>query len=106
MSNLTVTKQQEGDILNVGLEGRLDSSTASKLDEEVRSELHGIRKLVMNFEKTEYISSSGIRVILSFHKELTGKGGELTIRKPTKMVSEVFSLTGFTDVFNFEDCVN
>jgi len=97
-----VIKQQEGDILNVRLEGRLDSSTASRLDEEVRSELHDIKKLVMNFEKTEYISSSGIRVILSFHKELTGNGGELIIRKPTKLVFEVFSLTGFADIFNIE----
>lgn len=106
MSNLTVTKKQEGDILNAVLEGRLDSSTASKLDEEIRPELDNIRKLVMNFEKIKYISSTGIRVLLSFHKKLTANGGELIISKPTEMVLEVFDLTGFTDVFNIEDFVN
>ncbi len=102
MSKLTITKQKENDTLNIAVAGRIDTATSPEFDTETKSELDGIKKLVINFEQVEYISSSGLRVLLSLHKKMIANGGELIISKPTEMVLEVFDVTGFADMLNIE----
>jgi len=102
MSKITVTKKKENETLTVFAEGRIDTATSAEFDAAVRSELEGITQLCLDFGNLSYISSSGLRVLLSLHKLMESKGGRLTVLKPTKIVAEVFNATGFVKVLNIE----
>ena len=103
MEELTIEKKQENGILTITPEGRIDNSTAPQLDAQVKESLEGVTKIVFEFEKVTYISSSGLRVMLNFHKSMEEKGGELIVRKPAELVKGVFDVTGFTDVLTIEN---
>jgi len=102
MSTLSITKTKDNDILTAVISGRIDTTTSPVLDSELKGSLEGITELILNFEKVEYISSSGLRVLLSLHKIMTAKDGKLIISKPAEMVFEVFDVTGFADMLNIE----
>ena len=102
MSALSVTKTKDNETLTAVISGRIDTTTSPELDSEIRSSLDGIKRLVLDFTKAEYISSSGLRVLISLHKSMTAAGGELIISKPAEMVVEVFEVTGFADILNIE----
>ena len=102
MQELIMDKKQENSTLTVIPEGRIDNSTAPKLEAQLKGELEGITRLVFEFEKVTYISSSGLRVLLNFHKEMEEKGGEFIVRKPAELVKGVFDVTGFTNVLTIE----
>ena len=102
MSTLSITKTKDNDTLNAVISGRIDTSTSPELDNEIKSSLDGIKKLVLDFTKVEYISSSGLRVLLSLHKTMAAADGELIISKPAEMVVEGFEVTGFADILNIE----
>ena len=103
MSALSITKYVDGQTLTVDVSGRVDTVTSPELDNEVKTSLDGITKINMNFGQVEYISSSGLRVLLSLHKTMTAKNGELLINKPTEIVAEVFDVTGFADMLNIKN---
>ena len=71
---MTINKTANGNELTIALEGRLDTTTAPQLDDELKSALEGITKLDFNFEKLEYISSAGLRVLLSAQKVMNKQG--------------------------------
>lgn len=98
---MVINKNKEGSKLVLTLEGRLDTTTAPQLEKIVRTELSDIKELKMNFETLEYVSSAGLRVILSAQK-MMNKQGEMQICNVNDMVMEVFDVTGFTDVLNIE----
>ena len=102
MSALSVTKTKDNETLTAVISGRIDTTTSPELDSEIRSSLDGIKRLVLDFTKAEYISSSGLRVLISLHKSMTAAGVELIISKPAEMVVEVFEVTGFADILNIE----
>ncbi|MBO6229605.1 MAG: STAS domain-containing protein [Ruminiclostridium sp.] len=102
MSALSVTKTKDNETLTAVISGRIDTTTSPELDNEIKGSLDGISKLVLDFAKVEYISSSGLRVLLSLHKSMIANKGELIISKPTEMVLEVFEVTGFADMLNIE----
>ena len=103
MSELTITQKRENEKLTIFADGRADSSTAVKFDAEVRKDLEGVTFILMDLEKLSYISSSGLRVLLSLHKIMRGRNGKLIVIHPTKMVMEVFKITGFVDLINIEN---
>ncbi len=96
---LNITKEMNDSKLSVALEGRLDTVTAPKLEEEVNANLEGITELVFDFAKLEYISSAGLRVFLAAQK-IMNKQGSLTICNTSDEVKEIFDVTGFSDIFN------
>jgi anti-sigma B factor antagonist len=98
---MTITKQLEGTNLEIILEGRLDTTTAPELEAEVNQLMPGIEKLTLNFDKLEYISSAGLRVLLSAHKVMAQKGG-MKIIHANEIVNEVFEVTGFADILTIE----
>ncbi len=102
MDELTIKKQKEHDVLTVFAEGRIDTDTTPKFDAEVSPSLDGITKLVLDFEKVSYISSSALRVILKLQRKMGEVNGRLIIRKPTDLVTEVLEVTGFLDILNIE----
>lgn len=99
---MTVTKKQEGSKLTIAVEGRLDTVTAPDLEAELKSSLDGVQDLVLDFEKLEYISSAGLRVLLSAHKTMTGKGGSFKLIHLNEIVREVLDVTGFLSILTIE----
>ncbi len=95
---LNITKKLEGDTLTVVLEGRLDTITAPKFQSEIEPLFGGISKLVLDFEKLNYISSAGLRVLLTFFQELQEQEKKLELCHVNEMIRDVFDVTGFLDI--------
>ena len=98
---MTISKTLNGNALTLALEGRLDTVTAPELERELDASLNGADKLTFDFEKLEYISSAGLRVLLYAHKVMSGRGG-MKITNVNEIVSEVFEVTGFCDILEIE----
>jgi len=98
---MTIEKTMNGTELVIALEGRLDTVTAPELEAELGKSLSGTDSLVLDFSKLEYISSAGLRVLLSAHKTMSAKGG-MKITNVNEMVQEVFEVTGFADILTIE----
>ena len=98
---MTINKTAHDSALELALEGRLDTTTAPALEEELKASLEGVTELVLDFEKLEYISSAGLRVLLSAQKRMN-KQGTMTIRKVCADIMEVFEITGFADILTVE----
>lgn len=98
---MEIKKQQNGTALMMAVIGRLDTTTAPQLEEAVNASVDGITELVFDFEKVEYISSAGLRVILMTQK-IMNKQGSLKIVHVSDEVMEVFEITGFSDILTIE----
>ena len=98
---MTITKNLNGTTLEVALEGRLDTMTAPELEAELNGSMEGADSLVLDFSKLDYISSAGLRVLLSAHKAMAGKGG-MKVINVNDIVNEVFEVTGFADILTIE----
>ena len=98
---MTITKEWKGTELIVALEGRLDTMTAPELEAELNQNLEKAESLTLDFSKLDYISSAGLRVLLSAHKMMSAKGGMKVIHV-NEIVSEVFEVTGFADILTIE----
>ena len=97
---MTIDRRQDGDRLTIALTGRLDTATAPQLEKELK-DLSGVSGVTLDFSALEYISSAGLRVLLSAHKALSGKGG-LKVTHVSELVNEVFEVTGFSDILTIE----
>ena len=98
---MKMTKTLNGTSLTIALQGRLDTATAPELEKELQASLGGADELTLDFSALEYISSAGLRVLLSAHKEMSKKGG-MKVKHANEIVKEVFEVTGFTDILNIE----
>ncbi len=99
MLNITKTiKNKEADF---ALEGRLNTVTAPELEKELKTSLDGITELRMDFEKLDYISSAGLRVLLSAQKQMN-KQGTMTLHHVNQTILEIFEVTGFSDILTVE----
>lgn len=79
----------------------MDTTTSPKLEEELRGSVDGITSLAIDFEKLEYISSAGLRVLLSMQK-IMNKQGQMLLKNVSETVMEVFEVTGFSEFLNIE----
>ena len=98
---MRITKNQEGTQLYIALEGRLDTTTAPELEKELKDSLDAADALTLDFGKLDYISSAGLRVLLSAHKVMTRKNG-MKVVNVNEIVKEVFDVTGFADILTIE----
>ena len=98
---MTINKNLEGSKLTLVLEGRLDTVTAPALEAELKQSLNDVAELVFDFSKLEYISSAGLRVLLSSQK-IMNKQGSMVIRHVNETIMEVFEVTGFSDILSIE----
>ena len=99
---MTITKNQDGSKLEIALEGRLDTMTAPSLEEEVKNSIEGIKELIFDLKDLVYVSSAGLRVLLSAQKTMN-KQGSMTIKNANEEVMEIFEVTGFIDILNIEE---
>ena len=98
---LNINKNLNGETLTVSLEGRLDTTTAPQLEESLRESMEGIKELILDFEKLEYISSAGLRVLLSAQKNMA-KQGSMKLIHVSDVIMEIFEVTGFVDILTIE----
>lgn len=98
---MTIEKNVNGKELMLALEGRLDTTTAPQLEASLKESFDGVESLVLDFEKLEYISSAGLRVLL-FAQKTMNKQGKMVIRHVNETISEVFEITGFADMLTVE----
>ncbi len=94
---MNIAKKREDKKRTISIDGRLDTSTAPELDEELKASLDGVEELVMDFSGMEYISSAGLRVLLSAQKVMNAQG-EMIVTGANDTVMEIFDITGFTDI--------
>ena len=94
---LNIAKTTENGKAAFALEGRLDTVTAQELEKELKEALEGVSELTLDFEKLEYISSAGLRVLLSAQKTMN-KQGEMKILNVNETIMEIFEVTGFADI--------
>lgn len=82
--------------------GRVDTITAPEFDKEVKEIIDDIKELCLDFNELEYISSAGLRVLVSVQKLMNKKGGELVVKNVKEEVMEIFEVTGFDDILTIE----
>ena len=98
---LNIEKKANGNELTVVLEGRLDTTTAPQLEGEIKESLDGVESLVMDMTNLEYISSAGLRVLLSAQKVMN-KQGNMVVKNASSAIKEIFEVTGFCDILTIE----
>ena len=98
---LNIKKNAEGKELKIALEGRLDTTTAPQLEEEVMAGIEGIETLVFDIADLEYISSAGLRVLLAAQK-IMNKQGSMVVKNVSEVIQEIFDVTGFADILTIE----
>ena len=96
---MTIEQTKNGNALNLALEGRLDTMTAPQLEAALKEALPGVEALTFDFGKLEYISSAGLRVLLSAQKTMN-KQGTMKVIHANEMIMEIFEVTGFADILN------
>ena len=94
---LNIEKKTNASELTIALTGRLDTTTAPELESEIKQSLAGVTVLNIDMEALEYISSAGLRVLLSAQK-IMNKQGEMKVIHVSETVMEVFEVTGFADI--------
>ena len=94
LSIAKIIDQKAGKIL---LEGRLDTVSAPELEQVLKELLPGLTELTLDFEKLDYISSAGLRVLLSAQKAMN-KQGSMTVTHVNETIMEIFEVTGFSDI--------
>jgi len=98
---MELIKTQQNGELNIALKGRLDTTTAPQLEGELRGALDGVTTLVFDLKDLAYISSAGLRVLLSAQKTMN-RQGDMILRNVNSDIMEIFEVTGFVDILNIE----
>lgn len=98
---MNIQQIRNGNELVVALEGRLDTVTAPELEAALKDALEGVEELILDFEKLDYISSAGLRVLLVAQKTMSQQGS-MKIRNVNEIIREVFDVTGFSDFLTIE----
>ena len=98
---MNIIRNKDGSKLTLALEGRLDTTTAPQLEAELKASLDSVAELELDFEKLEYLSSAGLRVLLAAQKVMN-RQGKMTLHHVNETIREVFEVTGFIDILTIE----
>ena len=98
---MNITMNKNGTELTIAIEGRLDTLTSPELEEQLEPALEGIEKLVFDLAELRYISSAGLRVLLTA-MQIMEEQGEMIVRNVSSEVMDVFEVTGFVDDLTIE----
>lgn len=98
---MEIRKKKDGSALTLELEGRLDTTTAPELEAELNQSLDGVTALTLDMGQLAYLSSAGLRVILTAQKRMN-KQGSMVVRHVNETIMEVFEVTGFVNILNIE----
>ncbi len=98
---MNIKKKKDGSSLTVIISGRIDTVTATDVDEFINNSLEGVKMLILDFNDVNYVSSAGLRVLLSLQKKMMVKG-EMKLINVNEAVSDVFEVTGFDEILTYE----
>ncbi|MBQ7706660.1 MAG: STAS domain-containing protein [Lachnospiraceae bacterium] len=98
---MTITEVKNEGEITLKLEGRVDTITAPELQQAILVAFQKENKIVLDFEKVEYISSAGLRALLIGEKTAKSKGGSMVITGASDAVKDVFNVTGFLKILTF-----
>ena len=98
---MTINKKIDGTKLYVEVVGRVDTVTVSEVESSMKGSLDGITELVLDFKGLDYISSAGLRWMLSMQKTMN-KQGSMKVINVNDVVNEIFEVTGFSDILTIQ----
>ena len=98
---MNMQQKKNGNALEIALEGRLDTMTAPELEAALKEALTGVEELTFDLEKLDYISSAGLRVLLSAQKTMN-RQGSMKVKNANEIIMEIFDVTGFADILTIE----
>ena len=98
---LNIEKKTNRNELTVALTGRLDTTTAPQLEKELKESLDGVTALTIDMKALEYISSAGLRVLLSAQK-MMNRQGQMKLTHVNETILEILEVTGFSDILTIE----
>lgn len=99
---MKVSKNYNNKELTMTVEGRVDTITSKDLDKEINAELGNFDSLIMDFANLEYISSAGLRVLITTQKKLKAENIPLVIKNVNDTVNEIFRMSGFNKILKIE----
>lgn len=99
---LNIQNKKEDDVVLFQLEGRLDTVTAPDLEAAILEAMEESVNLSLDFEKLDYISSAGLRVLLSAQKNISKKMGTMKVLHVNDTIMEIFEVTGFNEILTIE----
>jgi len=98
---MQITKTNQTDAaMTFAVTGRIDTMTAPELEAALNEVPASVKEVVLGFKGLDYISSAGLRVLLSAHKKMRTQGGSLVITDTNEVINEIFEVTGFSDILN------
>ena len=98
---LNIETKRNASELTVALSGRLDTNTAPELEAALKTALEGVEELTFDFERLDYISSAGLRVLLATQKTMN-RQGSMKVKNANEIIMEIFEVTGFADILTIE----
>lgn len=98
---MKINKKIEGTTMTAVVEGRIDTVTVTEAENDLKNSLDGITELILDFKGLDYISSAGLRLLLSLQKTMNQKG-TMKIRNVNEIVAEILEVTGFSDILTIE----
>jgi anti-anti-sigma factor len=97
---MEITERRTGDVVTLGLSGRLDATTAKTFEARILAQIEsGDRRFIIDLAQLDYISSAGLRVLVLAAKRLDGGKGKIVLCSLKKPVREVFDIVGFSSTF-------
>ena len=99
---MTINVERDFELVTLEITGRLDATTAPNLDSVINELSEDTKELVFDMSGVEYISSAGIRVLLGAYKKTKANQGIMRIEKANDMVSEIFEMTGLSEMLGQE----
>ena len=98
---MKIEKVTDGSKMTIALSGRMDTTTAPKLEAELKQSIGGVEELILDLSALEYLSSAGLRVLLSAQKVMN-RQGSMVVKHVNDTIMEIFEVTGFVDVLTIE----
>ena len=98
---MTINKSKNGSAVTFAVSGRLDTVTAPELESVIKTELDGVTELIFDFSGLDYISSAGLRILLTAQKKMNSQG-TMKVTGANEIVLEIFDVTGFSDILTIE----
>ena len=99
---MNIDKNYNDKELTLTVEGRIDTLTSKELEEEITAEMGNFDSLILDFANLEYISSAGLRVLISTQKKLKADNIPMIIKNVTDSVNEIFRMSGFDKILKIE----
>jgi anti-sigma B factor antagonist len=100
---MDITTSNHNDVLVMNFNGKLDTSTAPKVEAETLKQIENHKKIVINLLNTSFVSSAGLRIFLATAKRLAAVGGKLRICHANEVVMEILEISGFTTILDVKN---